>query len=214
MSRRQHFLNDESYTDWLKSIGCLIYLPLSQGDLQDKITGNYLTLSGNGSLTWDNSQQMYLCTTPSSDGYVASLPFPYNYSDFTEDQFTKYWTYKRVTTSGNFCSTSYSTSGATPVVLMGDGGTLNLANYGSARMMWMMTEGSPRKIYNDWSLIASLSVYSPNLPSSWANTANTIYFGVSYDNNTRGKKAYMKDIIYFNHGLTDAEISTLSTYIS
>lgn len=210
--RREH-KSKQSFVDWLNSVGCLIYLPLSQGDLQDKITGNYLTLSGDGSLTWDNSQQMYLCTTPSSNGYVASIPFPYNYSDFSEDQFTKYWTYRRASTSGNFCSTSYLSGGATPVVLMGGGGTLNIANYGSARMMWMMTEGSPRKVYNDWTLVSSSVVYSPNLPSAWANAASTIYFGVAYDYNTRSKQVYMRDILYFNHGLTDAEIATLSTYI-
>ena len=42
--RREHEL-EQSYIDWLKSLGCVVYLPLSEGDLQDKISGNTLVVN-------------------------------------------------------------------------------------------------------------------------------------------------------------------------
>lgn len=208
--------SEDPFISWLRSVGCLIYLPLSEGDLQDKITGNYLTLSGDGSLVWDSTEQMYLCTTPSSYGqYVASLPFPYDYADFSEDQFTKAWAYKRVSTRGQFCSASYITSATSPVVLMGAyKSTMNLPQWDSNKNYWLMIEGSTRYTYLNWAQTSSSSVYSPNLPSAWADSASTLYFGVGYNSNTYSKQVYMSDIMYFGRALTTTEMATLQNWMT
>lgn len=58
MSRRNYKV-EQSYIDWLKSLGCVLYLPLTQGDLQDKISGAYLIANQGASITWDNSKGAY-----------------------------------------------------------------------------------------------------------------------------------------------------------
>lgn len=208
--KREH-KSEQGYIDWLKSIGCLIYLPLSEGDLQDKITGNYITLTGNGSLTWDSTQQMYLCTTSSSTGrYVGSLPFPYNYSDFAENKLTKLWTYKRKTTYGQFCNLSSLsnnpgalTNGGTAML------TLNLSAWDSNVGKLLVIEGDPRMIYFNESFSGQYAVYTPNLPSNWADNANMIYIGITPNSNYTSKQVYMKDCLFFNRALSDSEIQKL-----
>lgn len=207
--KREH-KSEQSFVDWLKSLGCLIYLPLSEGDLQDKITGNYITLTGNGSLTWDSNQQMYLCTTPSSNGYVASIPFPYNYSDFAENKFTKMWTYKRKTTYGRFCNLS-SLPNSPDALTIGANttGTLILSNWGDNVGKVLFIEGNPRILYYNESFNNQSAVYTPNLPSNWADNANTIYVGITPDSNYTNKQAYMQDLLFFNRALSDPEIQQL-----
>lgn len=208
--RREH-ISEQSLVDWLRSLGCLIYLPLSEGDLQDKITGNYITLTGNGSLTWDSNQQMYLCTTPSSTGrYVGSLPFPYNYSDFAENKFTKMWTYKRKTTYGRFSNLSSLPNSPDALTTGGNTtSTLILSNWGDNVGKVLFIEGNPRKLYYNESFNNQSAVYTPNLPSNWANNANTIYVGITPDSNYINKQAYMQDLLFFNRSLSDPEIQQL-----
>lgn len=61
--RREHFKGQQSYIDWLKSMGCLMYAPL-MSDLKDYISGNSFVPTGDGSYSlqdgWCN------ITTPSS----------------------------------------------------------------------------------------------------------------------------------------------------
>jgi len=212
MPKREHTtLQSGDLIDFLKSIGCIIYLPLAENDFQEKITGNYLQFTGNGSLIWDSDQQMYLCTTPSSTGrYVGSLPFPYNYSDFSENKFTRMWTYKRKTTYGKFCNLSSLsnnpdalTTGATTSL------TLNLSSWGNNVGKLLIIEGDPRVVYDNESFSAQGTVYTPNLPSNWANNANTIYVGVTPNSDYMNKQVYMQDCLFFNRALSDSEIQQL-----
>lgn len=51
---RREYIKSKSYIEWLKNLGCLVYLPLSaDGDLEDRISGLSLQLTGQGSLVWD-----------------------------------------------------------------------------------------------------------------------------------------------------------------
>lgn len=208
--KREHNIF-KSYIEWLKSLGCIVYLPLSEGDLQDKITGNYIRLTGDGSLTWDSTQQMYLCTTPSStERCVGTLPFPYNYSDFAENKFTKLWTYKRKSTYGKFCNFSSSpndsdalTCGGAPIA------TLNVLSWGDNVGKVLLIEGDPRVVYYNESFSDQYPVYTPNLPSNWADNANMIYIGITPDAYYTSKQAYMKDCLFFNRALSDSEIQKL-----
>lgn len=62
--RREHIV-EQSYIDWLKSLGCVFYAPLAQDDLKDYISGNIGTLTGYGSMSWDSNENMYMFTSPS-----------------------------------------------------------------------------------------------------------------------------------------------------
>jgi hypothetical protein len=68
--RREHNV-EQSYVDWLKSLGCVVYLPLTEGDLQDKISGNTLVVNNNR-VTWDNNVGMYLFNAGSSSSSPAA----------------------------------------------------------------------------------------------------------------------------------------------
>lgn len=100
--RREHNI-ETSYIDWLKSIGCLIYLPLSyDGDLQDRISGLSLQLTGQGSMIWDNAQQRYKLTSPSSyNQYVAKLDNGLTASSFPDDKYTTCYRIKKITNSSS-----------------------------------------------------------------------------------------------------------------
>lgn len=64
--------SSQSYIDWLKSLGCVFYAPLSNGDLSDNISNQILSLS-NGTVTWDANQNAYKFQGPSSiNNYIAS----------------------------------------------------------------------------------------------------------------------------------------------
>lgn len=62
MSRRHN--NGRSYIEWLKSLSCVFYAPLKEDDFTEYISGEPLTVTGNGSMVWDSSRQMYHFTSP------------------------------------------------------------------------------------------------------------------------------------------------------
>lgn len=58
MSRREH-ITSQSYIDWLKSLGCVFYAPLTENETRDLISGESPTIDENCTVTWDASQGMY-----------------------------------------------------------------------------------------------------------------------------------------------------------
>ena len=48
--RREHIIS-ESYIDWLKSLGCLVYIPFTE-DMQDKISGISCVPTGDGAYSF------------------------------------------------------------------------------------------------------------------------------------------------------------------
>lgn len=72
--KREH-KSEQSYIDWLKSLGCKVYMPLTQGDLKDYISGQDATVTGQGSMVWNTTYNMYYFTTPTQTlKGVLSLP--------------------------------------------------------------------------------------------------------------------------------------------
>lgn len=63
--RREH-ITEQSYIDWLKSLGCVFYAPLRQNDYMDYISGTTGTITGDGSLVWNSTAQMYRFTSPTT----------------------------------------------------------------------------------------------------------------------------------------------------
>ena len=81
--------------------GLIIHLPLAyDGDLTDKITGNSIQMSGNGSMVWDNTYSAYKITTPStSDLNVGFLSVDLTPTVFPDDcYFTSLVTFRRIST--------------------------------------------------------------------------------------------------------------------
>lgn len=63
--RREH-IHEQSYIDWLKTLGCVFYVPLRQNDYKDYISGTNGILTGDGSLSWDSTKQMYHFFSPTT----------------------------------------------------------------------------------------------------------------------------------------------------
>jgi len=69
--KREH-TTSQSYIDWLRSMGCVFYAPLIQGDTRDYISGQDIVIS-NGTVTWDNSENAYKFYGPYAlNSYIAS----------------------------------------------------------------------------------------------------------------------------------------------
>lgn len=71
MPKREH-TTQQSYIDWLKSMGCVFYAPLIQDDTRDYISGQPLEQS-NGSFSWDSNIGAYkFIATSSYNVYIAA----------------------------------------------------------------------------------------------------------------------------------------------
>lgn len=85
--KREHY-KEQSYIEWLKSLGCLVYLPLSaDGDLQDRISGIDI-VRDIGSFQWNTTKQMYQFNVPASYGGAAVLRNSFDKTMFTTDSLT------------------------------------------------------------------------------------------------------------------------------
>lgn len=57
--KREH-ITEQSYIEWLKSLGCVFYVPLDYNNgLKDLISGSQMQQGNNGSVTWDSNEQAW-----------------------------------------------------------------------------------------------------------------------------------------------------------
>lgn len=216
--RREHS-KEQSYIDWLKSLGCVLYLPLSEnGDLTDRISGLTIQLTGDGSMTWDSTQQMYKFKTPSSDykqiGYVADELLP---TDFAGG-WTCLYTIGRITYSNTkalralsfYGSTGNinSTNGFTPM-WSGTGNT-NRWPTGVHTVAYTGTaNGNQRYLYQDGQLSSTSAAYDISvLPSDYSG----IYIGRTDRAVVEGVEFYGKEWYLFNNALDLATIRKIQGY--
>lgn len=84
--KREHKI-EQNYIEWLKSLGCVVYLPLSEGDLKDYISGVNIVQDA-GSFEWNTSKQMYQFNMPSYYGGAAVLRNNFGSDMFSTDSYT------------------------------------------------------------------------------------------------------------------------------
>jgi hypothetical protein len=206
---REHY-KEESYINWLKSIGCVMYLPLSVNDFQDKISGQSLQFTGNGSMVWDSSVQMYMITTPSSNGDLAYLDV-WDASTFANNEFTTLATGMRKSTSSSKGSAINVVSiNNVPCCIVTKNGTTNCARLGNAVINQAYYIGpSKRIVYEDGVKYSEAAAYTPFLPSNWGSYRFAIR---AYDSYTKSSQMYYKELMAFNRELSLAEIRKLQGY--
>lgn len=221
MSRRHH--NELDYIEWLKSLGCIIYLPLSEeGDLQDRISGLSLQLTEQGSMTWDGSQQMYKITQPNSGfQYVAKLNNGLDNNSFPNDNFTTLHSVKRITNSSSKTLNTLSpqsvdgdTCAATAATYNGTGRS-NAFPSTIANVAYVTNNDQRnRSLYQNGELYTTTTEYLPYLPSNWVmngtgftigccRVATSSYYGVQF---------YMKEVYLFNTVLDLQTIRKIQGY--
>lgn len=212
---------DDPYIVWLKSLGCICYLPLgSEGDLQDRISKKSLMLTGNGSLTWVSSVGMYMVSTPGVNSqYVAFLDNGMNENSFPNNCFTTLTSFQKITTSGfspasqiSIISTVSDTKVAINPLYNGSG---NVSNYPSGLLELAVYMGADeRNYYQQGALYGTYSAYAPYLPSGWSVSGDGLAIGMVRDATSSyfNKQFYLKDVYIFNTKLTLAQIRQIEGY--
>lgn len=212
----------DPYIQWLKSLGCLVYLPLSaDGDLVDRISGLSLQLSGNGSMTWDNAQQMYKIHTPATQyQYVASLENGMTGSDFPSNSFTVATTFKKITNAGypNITQLSPKSTDDNTIVSLPPSynASSNVTIYPTYVLKLAKSESATeRKFYQQGTLYTTLSPAPQVLPSNWVMASGGgLVIGMvrqaisPYTN----KEYYLAEVYLFDGVLTLDQIRTIQGY--
>lgn len=197
-----------------KNDDLIYYIPLSSnGDLSDRVSGNVIELSGNGSMVWDATEGMYLITNPSTTGqYVGRIAindYPYR---FPLDSFTSIGQLKRKSTSGSRGTPFYNITGGAIAIYYN--GSQNLANYPNTVVKSCVVidnQNANRKFYQQGTLYRTYAAASTWLPSSWG-ADGYIYFGVAFDSSALNTQYWVKEFYLFNRVLAAAEIYKIQGY--
>lgn len=203
----------QSYIDWLKSLGCLVYLPLSaDGDLQDRISGLSLQLTGNGSMVWDNAEQMYKITTPANTQFlcVAKLLNGMTAADFPSNSFTSLSQFKKISAGLYY----YPGTQFAPISHVDDNitgmyptyhTTINASQYPSSLVRIAKYNGpNERKYYTEGALYDTLAATPNALPTNWTLEENGYMFGFirQANNYYNNKQYYLKEVYVFDGDLS------------
>lgn len=210
---REH-ITSQSYIDWLKSLGCVLWLPFAEdGDLNDRISGNDLQRGSDttGYFAWDNNQQMMYFHAPSQQRRKSyTLQTGWNNSTFPTNGFTNLSTIKRKTTSGYAFYFLVGSGYSVPCgACMTYNASANMSNWGNNLHKQAYYFGADnRKYYNDGALYNTYSSHAPYLPSNWGNY--DYFVGQGSDSNYG--EVYVKDLMMFNRELTLSEIRKIQGY--
>lgn len=212
--------NSDPYVEYLKTLGCICYLPLgASGDLKDRISGKSLTTTGQGSLAWDSSINMYKVTTSSTNyKYVAWLDNGMNGNSFPNDCYTTLTTFRKISTSGYCLGSQISpitTDNSTMNALNTNwNGSVNINPVPSGEVKLALYCGTDeRNYYQEGALYNTYSAYSEYYPSNWVVTSNGLAFGLSRNaTNYKNKQYGIKDIYLFNTKLTLEQIRNIQGF--
>lgn len=207
---RRRLLDNDGYIAWLKSIGCLLYLPLSyNGDLTDRISGQSLILSGNGSMVWNVAEQMYMFTMPSVlNASIAELHSSLTKTDFPTNNYSSLITMKMITNSSSKAyytlspmSTDATTIASTSASSAGNRYSNMFPHYVCKHAYVSDHSTGQRRYYYDGVLTNTLAEYAGFLPSNWVMSGTGAIFGNSIAATCYGTQYYAKEVYLFNVAL-------------
>jgi len=206
--------------------GLVIHLPLEyDGDLTDRVTGNTIQLTGDGSMVWDNTYGAYKITSPSTaNKQVGFLSADLTTTVFPDDCFTSLVTFRRITTttgSGQtYISLNTTTEVAKPAPACSYDSTLIMNTYPyefvKLAIVFDPLVTNLRYFYQGGVLYTSLSLAAEYLPSNWGiNPATSgVNLGFSRSNSAYFNKQYcIKDIYLFNRALSLDEIKEIQDIV-
>lgn len=211
--RREHPKTvDGDYLDYIRSLGCVLYLPLGEdGDKQDRISGNSLALvSGNVDMAWDSFEQMYLFTGPNYRNKSHTLDTGWTSATFPNPEVTVLTTFKKYpgqTRNGALlCTGDYAPLGGAAM----QHGTSVMSNWNNSLFKCAYAlSATGRWLYDNGALYASYGAHTPYLPQNWGGYN---WFVGSCNSSNPGIKVYYKDILVFNRVLSLQEIRKVQGY--
>lgn len=209
---RREGLTQQSYIDWLKSMGCVFYAPLTEFDSSDNISGQPMQQGNNGTVTWDSNEGAWFFQDlyPNTYDVVASwqgltLPF-----DTTNIGFSLCYEIKIVQDG---IDSSYF-GAIIPLVLGGRTVALNARYVTSQLHTWYKVA----QVFPKYEGVSRYSyAYSNGNVVQSANRGSTRYAGNSLTNTRvdsnyrnsqayRNAKYYMRNAMVFDAALTQAQI--------
>lgn len=209
--RREHTSESQSYIDWLKSIGCVLYLPLTQdGDLQDRISGASLQYTGSGTQAyWDANEGMYVFVGPAYHVTSYTLNNGWSAATFPDNEVSVLTTFKKKSANGNgqfMCVGNYTPMGNACM----QAGSTNIANWNNTLYNCAYTlSSSGRWLYDNGILFAAYGAYAPFLPQGWGGY--NWYVG-GYNSSNNGREVYIKENMVFNKVLDLQTIRKIQGY--
>ena len=206
--------------------GLIIHLPLAyDGDLTDKITGNTIQLTGDGSMVWDNTYGAYKITSPpSADKQVGFLSVDLTPTVFPDDCFTSLVTFRKISTQTNsaqqylYLNTTTADAKPAPMCIYDGTGNMNTYPYEFVKLAVVFDPlvTNLRYFIQAGVVHSSASIYLPYLPSDWGINPLTsgLNFGNSRDKSGYfGKQYCIKDIYLFNRALSLDEIKEIQDIV-
>ena len=204
--KREH--TQDSYIDWLKSIGCLVYLPLGLDDTRDYISNTYLQ-NGTGSFTYNASKQMYQFTVPSYNGSAAILRNGFDKTWFSTNAFTFCAHFRKFQTISGMRTLLYNIGNTNSAVFnIGYNGTSNLTNFPSDyHYAHSFSSNRELTIYQQGEFCSQGVVADSNqfynLPSSWNINQNNKGLWIGCYNGQSTVGSYCMGEIYIFDGVLD-----------
>lgn len=206
--KREH-ITSQSYIDWLRSLGCIVYLPLSaDGDLQDRISGIDI-VQDNGSFQWNASKQMYQFNVPSTYGGAAVLRNGFDNTMFTTNSLTFCVHFKKLQNlSGGrtlLINKNVVVQSEFNVLYNGSSNMTNMpSDYSYAHTLTsneILTSYQQGQYYNSWDV--NNNQYN-NKPSEWIINQNDkgLWLGC-YTGNSSQIGSYCMGEIYIFDGVLD-----------
>lgn len=202
--RRGHFVAEgggDTYIDWLKSIGCVFYLDAAEGNSKDQINDVPITLSGNGSFSYDSSKHAFYCKSPSSaNQYIGIWNNGMSGSTFPYDNWTSINIIEKITnTNGKYlssfgvnCNTRAYSAQFSPFYNI----TNRVVQYPSGKFSTGTAcnySGNIRYFYQNGSLYDSRTYNTDHQPSRWVQLSTGTALGVVIQTN------YDANIEWYNY---------------
>lgn len=211
--RREHN-TEQSYIDWLKSLGCVFYAPLTEFETRDLISGSQMQQGNNGTVTWDATEQAWYFEDLNASTYdvVASwqnlsLPF-----DITNIGFSL--CYEINIYKNGYIYNNNSMGIILPIMLGGRTVGYN-AQYATSQLhIWYKVaivhpkyEGMNRYsyIYSDGNVVKSVNRGNTRyIGNSLTNTRVDSNYRISNDYSSC--KYYLRNAMFFDANLTRTQI--------
>lgn len=208
---RRNYSVSESFIDYLKSLGCVLYLPLGENDYHDYIGGHDLVFTGSGSMSWDSNVGMTYISFPNTVTTVSTLQSDtLNAQSFPSDEVTAIVTFKRkTTTNGKYISPFCISSNSYNIYpCPTHNGSSNIGVWGDVTHDSGLTfNSSGRTWFEDGGILKTDST-GTQTPSYWSN----YNWYIASIGSARGTSCYFSNIMIFNRVLTLEEYRKVNGY--
>lgn len=220
--KREH-TKSESYIDWLKSLGCIVYMPL-HSNLVDQISGESLSLTGTGSMVYNSNEDMTLVSLGPNAGYNIPLNTIY-YVASLDIQFTskitnaltclckgKRYTSNRVARGFGIKNPSINMSWCLMPMY---NGTSGMSSWPSSSFDYaQICDYTQNNVitYINGALSATFTINASYLPQNWNVQGDGLIFGLATHPSAANAKYYISDFYIFNQALDLTTIRKIQGY--